>query len=387
MLTDLSIDWNGLPVTDIYPNKLLDLFSAKPVNVHGRYTKAASGTIKLKGKIAGQPYERDIAVNLPESETANDVLATLWARQRIDDISSDQLKAATTEKGAELDKQITNIGLEFRLLTQFTSFVAVEDRVVNQNGKPVTVQVPVERPEGTEKGELSAVYRKWLSNDVAYILDGSDSNTVSTRQISNLPVNGRGSVNMSVVTVTAGAGGVLQTESSQISTTVDVAATQRGNTGGGGGGGRSKPRKVKGNRAGSGSGSGVGYGSGNGTGPDAKDSPAPPPAKPKSPPTAEMIRDTRLKEKLHSWLYAIVVRLAKGDAKPTPNEAMFVRDGKADIRIELTVRSTEVIEKLKAAGFEIVEEKGKASVIGRIALDKLAALVDIQEVKLILPTN
>ena len=55
LLTDLSIDWNGMPVTDIYPSKLSDLFSAKPVILHGRYTKAASGTIKLKGKIAGQP--------------------------------------------------------------------------------------------------------------------------------------------------------------------------------------------------------------------------------------------------------------------------------------------------------------------------------------------
>ena len=98
-----------------------------------------------------------------------------------------------------------------------------------------------------------------------------------------------------------------------------------------------------------------------------------------------MIRETRLKEKLHSWVYAIVAHLAKGDAKPTPNEAMFVRDGKAEIQIELTVKSQQVIDKLKAAGFEVVSEKGKATVIGRIALDKLAALAEIEEVKLILP--
>lgn len=74
LLTDLSIDWNGMPVADIYPNRLTDLFSAKPVIVHGRYTNAASGTIKLKGKIAGQPYERVISVNLPEADANNDVL-------------------------------------------------------------------------------------------------------------------------------------------------------------------------------------------------------------------------------------------------------------------------------------------------------------------------
>ncbi len=65
LLTDLSIDWNGMPVADVYPGKLTDLFSAKPVILNGRYTGAANGTIKLKGNIAGQPYERSIAVNLP----------------------------------------------------------------------------------------------------------------------------------------------------------------------------------------------------------------------------------------------------------------------------------------------------------------------------------
>jgi len=33
-------------------------------------------------------------------------------------------------------------------MTQFTSFVAVEERVTNEGGKPKTIQVPVERPEG-----------------------------------------------------------------------------------------------------------------------------------------------------------------------------------------------------------------------------------------------
>ena len=133
-----------------------------------------------------------------------------------------------------------------------------------------------------------------------------------------------------------------------------------------------------------GSGSGRGSGSGNGVGNgDGYATPLPP--KPALPATPEAIREARLKEKLHSWLYAIVARLAKVDAKPTQNEAMFVHDGKADIQIELSARSPEVIEKLKAAGFEVVSEKGKTIVTGRIALDKLASLAEIPEVQLILP--
>ena len=45
-------------------------------------------------------------------------------------------------------EQIVAIALAHRLVTQFTSFVAVEERVVNEGGKQVRVTVPVEMPQG-----------------------------------------------------------------------------------------------------------------------------------------------------------------------------------------------------------------------------------------------
>ena len=145
LLTDLSIEWNGLPVSDVYPAKIGDLFSSKPVVLKGRYSGAAKGKVTLKGRLAGAPYEREIAIALPEVEPANSVLASLWARQRIDELSAEALKS---KEAAKLNKQITELGLEFGLMTQFTSFVAVEERVVNYNGRPRRVEVPVEIPEG-----------------------------------------------------------------------------------------------------------------------------------------------------------------------------------------------------------------------------------------------
>ncbi len=154
LLTDISIDWNGLPVADVYPNKIADLFSAKPVILHGRYTNAASGTIRLKGKVNGQELVREIPVNLPEAESANDVLATLWARTKIDDLMSKSLKydenadEAVLNLKAKTKLEIIRTGLKFNLLTQFTSFVAVEEKIANYRGKPRRVQIPVELPQG-----------------------------------------------------------------------------------------------------------------------------------------------------------------------------------------------------------------------------------------------
>jgi Ca-activated chloride channel family protein len=151
LLTDISIDWNGLPVTDVYPKKLPDLFSGKPLVVTGRYTAAAKGTIRLKGNEAGDDPERDIAVNFTANSSDQNTLATFWARRKIDELmSQDWSGLQTGNVKPDVQKEITQLGLDYRLMTQFTSFVAVEDRVVTTDGVPKTVQVPVEMPNGVD---------------------------------------------------------------------------------------------------------------------------------------------------------------------------------------------------------------------------------------------
>src|SRR5205807_8418409 len=44
--------------------------------------------------------------------------------------------------------QIIEVGLKHSLATQYTSFIAVEEKTVIQDGKPVRIEVPVELPEG-----------------------------------------------------------------------------------------------------------------------------------------------------------------------------------------------------------------------------------------------
>ncbi|HKC86402.1 MAG TPA: VIT and VWA domain-containing protein, partial [Blastocatellia bacterium] len=62
LLTDISVDWNGLPIADVYPKRLPDLFSARPLFITGRYTGAASGVMRLRGKAAGGDFLREINV-------------------------------------------------------------------------------------------------------------------------------------------------------------------------------------------------------------------------------------------------------------------------------------------------------------------------------------
>lgn len=162
LLTDVSIDWGALPVADVYPARIPDLFSAKPVIVAGRYASAASGVVTLRGRMSGRAFTRSMRVALPRDEAANDTLATLWARQRIEHI-------ATQNPQRPDEAEITRLGLEFRLMTQYTSFVAVEEQYVTRDGKPVRIDVPVEMPEGVShegvfgKGEADMMVAKSMN--------------------------------------------------------------------------------------------------------------------------------------------------------------------------------------------------------------------------------
>ena len=103
----------------------------------------------MKGKTGEGDFERKIDVTLPEKEPANEVLAPLWARAKVDDLMGKDL--AGVQRGQPdpaVKEEILGLGLRFQLLTQFTSFVAVEHLRITEGDKVRTVPVPVEMPEG-----------------------------------------------------------------------------------------------------------------------------------------------------------------------------------------------------------------------------------------------
>ncbi|HZO53461.1 MAG TPA: VIT and VWA domain-containing protein [Bryobacteraceae bacterium] len=149
LLTDLELDWGGMSVSEVYPKRLPDLFTAKPLVIKGRYDAPGNGTMRLRGKLAGRPWSREIRVNLPAVQPEHDVMATLWARAKVDDLMSQDWQGMQhNSPKPEIKEAITKLGLDFRMMTQFTSFVAVEEKVVTEGGRPMRIDVPVEMPSG-----------------------------------------------------------------------------------------------------------------------------------------------------------------------------------------------------------------------------------------------
>jgi hypothetical protein len=148
ILTDIQLDFGDLAVEEVYPKAIPDLFSVKPVVVKGRYTQGGSGQITLRGRTAQGPFERKISVTLPDQKPEDDVLASLWARAKVEHLMDQDLEGIQRgEPHKAIKEEIVGLGLGYRLMTQFTSFVAVETTRVTEGGPAKTVAVPAELPD------------------------------------------------------------------------------------------------------------------------------------------------------------------------------------------------------------------------------------------------
>jgi Ca-activated chloride channel family protein len=156
VLTSVKVDTDGLPVSDVYPRVMPDLFSGQPLFLVGKFHGTGQGLLRITGRVRGQERRFEVPLTFPESAPEHSALRSLWARQRIEELSVENFRG---EK-PEVVQAITATALQYGLMSKYTSFVAVEEVARTQpGGESVREVVPVELPEGTSYtgvfGELS----------------------------------------------------------------------------------------------------------------------------------------------------------------------------------------------------------------------------------------
>lgn len=140
LLTDINVSFDGFDAYEIEPPSMPDLFAKRPLVLFGKY-KNASGKIKVSGKTASGSYEKVVTVSAAMEEKNNEALKYLWAREKIARLSD------YGKLGVSVAKDVTALGLKYHLMTEYTSFVAV-DKIVRKTGEAVTVKQPLPLPEG-----------------------------------------------------------------------------------------------------------------------------------------------------------------------------------------------------------------------------------------------
>jgi Ca-activated chloride channel family protein len=152
VLTDLRVDWAGLAVTDVVPHALPDLFLGEPLVIAGHYQHGGAGAVVVRGKEGGRDVQFELRVDLPERDATRPAIATVWARQRIAEISRHLVRKADSSAEAE----ILQLALANHLLTKYTAFVAVDDSRITKGGDSKRVVVPVDVPDAVRGIEAAA---------------------------------------------------------------------------------------------------------------------------------------------------------------------------------------------------------------------------------------
>ncbi|MEM0966286.1 MAG: VIT and VWA domain-containing protein [Verrucomicrobiota bacterium] len=143
VLTDISVEFGDIRVSDLLPSQQPDLFLAKPVRVMGQFQGRPSGSVVVSGKQGSVDYREEIDLSsVPASESSS--LDILWARAKIREWM-DQL---AYRNESEIRPLIVELGLSYRLLTAYTSFVAVEQEIVRKKVNAVPVKQPSPLPKG-----------------------------------------------------------------------------------------------------------------------------------------------------------------------------------------------------------------------------------------------
>lgn len=126
VITDVALHADGVRLTEMLPETMVDLFAGQDLVLLGRYQGSGPAHLRFTGRTATGPIAWTSDVTFPDREHANPFVARLWATQRIG-----YLEAARHKSGAsqEIDTELRSLGERFGIPTELTSYLVREPAV------------------------------------------------------------------------------------------------------------------------------------------------------------------------------------------------------------------------------------------------------------------
>jgi len=149
-MSDIAIDFGVAKASEIFPQRIPDLFVGRPVVITGRFTGSAPEKIRVLGRVGGKPVEIAVNSNATDTSAAKNALASVWARSKIAEISDRAMDAPSDVAQSETPRQIRQVALDYGLMSAYTAFIAVDSSQVTAGDHGTTVVQPVPVPDGVK---------------------------------------------------------------------------------------------------------------------------------------------------------------------------------------------------------------------------------------------
>ncbi len=175
LLTQINFKTEGFDVYDIAPTSISDILASRPLMVYGKWRGNLTGKIIITGNQGLEEYKSEYNVVNGNFSKTNKALEYLWARKKIELLDDLNLNSKDSKQ------QVIDLSLEYNLLTKYTSFVAVDDELVNEKGNSKTVKQPLPLPFNVENvavGASAEINESFVAR-AQYTLEFSVENEIS----------------------------------------------------------------------------------------------------------------------------------------------------------------------------------------------------------------
>ena len=135
LLKNVNVQFKEFQAYDVEPKVIPEMFAERPLTLIGKWKGAAKGQIRITGMGGRGEFNQAIQIANADPSPSNSALPYLWARTRIAAFSD----FSGEGEDANLRDQITRLGLQYSLLTKYTSFIAIHDLVRNPQGNTTDV--------------------------------------------------------------------------------------------------------------------------------------------------------------------------------------------------------------------------------------------------------
>lgn len=157
ILTDINVSYDGFEVYDVEPAALPTLFAQKPIVLFGKYRGEAEGAITVTGKTGSNDYSQEIAVSDIKTLTDNDAISYLWARTRVERL----MDYGYSKDNPDVKDEVTQLGLDYSMMTPYTSFIAIIDTIRNPEGESADVDQSLPLPLEVSNLAVGGGYRAY----------------------------------------------------------------------------------------------------------------------------------------------------------------------------------------------------------------------------------
>ncbi|MCM1540367.1 MAG: VIT and VWA domain-containing protein [Blautia sp.] len=166
LLTDISIVYRGFDVYDVEPAVPSILYASQPIVLFGKWRGKPGGTITITGKAGGEDYVQEIPVNSVAVDLESEATRYLWARTHLDRIAG----YGSIRNDESVKDEITQLGLEYNMITPYTSFVAVSEIIRNTEGESTDVDQALPLPQRVSGLSVGGGYRAYSEPGMALLV-------------------------------------------------------------------------------------------------------------------------------------------------------------------------------------------------------------------------